>query len=139
MAIVVGNPLRGRKCPKCGVPNKLRARRCVVCGGMISKHLNQKVQMDGYTFDSKREANRYMELKMLEKMGQLRELIIHPRFELVVNGVNVCSYVADFEYRPNWQSESGRIVEDAKGKRTRDYILKKKLMAAIYNITVEEI
>jgi hypothetical protein len=141
MVVVARNFPRSRKCPKCGVANGPGTRHCMVCGAMISKHLNQKVRMDGFTFDSMREADRYLVLLMRQKIGEISGLKVHPRFLLRVNGEKICTYIADFQY---WECRSdimasSMVVEDPKGKRTRDYILKKKLMRAVYGIEIEEV
>jgi hypothetical protein len=97
--------------------------------------------MDGITFDSKREVTRYLQLLMRQKNGEISGLTVHPRFPMKVNNEKVCVYVADFQY---WACNSDLkgsclVVEDAKGKRTRDYILKKNLMKAVLGIDVREI
>jgi hypothetical protein len=97
--------------------------------------------MDGFTFDSGREVDRYLQLLMRQKMGEISGLKVHPRFQLKVNEGKVCTYVADFEY---WVCHSDikgscMVVEDAKGKRTRDYIIKKKLMLAVHGIEIKEV
>ena len=145
MAIVVRSMGVGRKCSKCGVANEIRARRCIVCGAVLSKYMNQKTRLDGYTFDSKKEANRYLQLLMMQKLGAICGLIVHPRFLLEVNGMKICKYIADFQYLASEFNAIGDIkggtmvVEDVKGKKTRDYVLKRKLMLAVYSIEVKEI
>lgn len=98
------------------------------------KYNNTKVCVDGFNFDSKREAHRYLELKMLEKEGVISDLLLQPRFELQEtfkkNGKTFRSivYNADFSYTYKGQT----IVEDSKGMRTKDYIIKKKLFEKKY-------
>jgi hypothetical protein len=97
--------------------------------------------MDGFTFDSGREVDRYLQLLMRQKMGEISGLTVHPRFLLKVNEEKVCTYIADFQY---WVCHSDikgscMVVEDAKGKRTRDYIIKKKLMLAVHGIEIKEV
>lgn len=98
-----------------------------------------KVQDDGFTFDSKHEHARYCQLKLLYQNGDITNLELHPRWELVVEGKKIGRYTADFRYVRNGQT----IVEDAKAKskaaRSRDYILRKKLVEALYNIVVTEV
>lgn len=101
-----------------------------------SKYGNKKVQFDGFTFDSNKEFRRYCQLKLMEKAGEIKNLKIHQRYPIYVNGMKVCSYESDFEYI---DSCGEKQVEDAKGFRTRDFILKKKLMLAAYNITIQEV
>ena len=93
-----------------------------------------RTQIDGYTFDSRKEARRYTELKQLIKGNVLEDLRIHPAFRIEVKGKMVCKYVADFSYMQN----GNFIVEDVKGVRTAVYQLKKKLMAAVWGIRIKE-
>lgn len=100
------------------------------------KYGNQKTEIDGITFDSKKEALRYQDLKLMEKAGEISELDRQVRFPLRVNRQEICCYIADFTYR---KRGGGTIVaEDTKGVRTRDYIIKKKLMKAIHGIEIQE-
>jgi len=100
----------------------------------VSKYGAVRTQADGYTFDSKREAERYAELKLLQRADGIGLLLVHPRFRLEVNGYHVGDYVADFQY-----IEGGaNIVEDVKGYKTPIYQLKRKLMWAIHKIAIKE-
>lgn len=107
------------------------------------KYGNKKTVLDGMEFDSKKEARRYAELKMLEKAGAISGLECQKKFELIPkqrdeNGkaVRNCEYVADFVYI---DAKTGQqVVEDVKGMKTKDYIIKKKLMLKVYGITVKE-
>lgn len=92
-------------------------------------------ELDGRTFHSAKEAKRYAELKLLARSGVISGLILQPKFDLVVNDVRVCRYVADFEYR-NQAGE--RIVEDCKGYLTEVYKLKRALMLAVHDIKILE-
>lgn len=94
---------------------------------MTSKYRAQPETIDGIKFASKREARRYGELKLLVRAHQITKLELQPRFPLIVNGKKVCTYVADFEYIEDGE----RVVEDVKGMRTRDYIIKRKLLMAL--------
>lgn len=107
-----------------------------------SKYGNKKVVLDGHIFDSQREANRYAELKLLERAGEISNLRLQVPFELIPaqrkrNGKveRSCKYIADFVYyrRGIW------VVEDAKGDRTDVYIIKRKLMLEKYGIEIEEV
>lgn len=139
MAIVAHE--KGRMCPECGFGNSQRSNRCVVCGHGLSKHRNVKVKLDGYTFDSKKEADRYLVLLMRQKMGEISGLEVHPRFKLEVDGGKVCSYCADFQYYVCHSDIKGAalVVEDVKGIKTAIYKLKKRLMKAILGIQIREI
>lgn len=102
------------------------------------KYKNEKTQVDGVWFDSKREARRYGELKLLERAGEIRNLRLQVVYDLVVYGRLVCRYRADFVYedrRLGW----AEVVEDAKGCRTEAYIIKRKLMLAVHGITIREV
>lgn len=99
------------------------------------KYGNRKTVVDGITFDSAKEAKRYGELKVLQRAGEITSLELQPRFPIVINGVKVCTYVADFYY----VDEIGSlVVEDCKGFKTREYILKRKLMKAVHGIDILE-
>ena len=102
----------------------------------MSKYHAVKTKLDGYTFDSKKEAARYQELKLLEQAGKITRLEIHPEYYLWVNSMQVCKYIADFRYIDC--EVGGQVVEDVKGVKTAVYRLKKKLMKAIYGIEVFE-
>ncbi len=118
-----------------------------------NKYKNKKVTIDGETFDSKREAKRYFELKTLESAGEIRDLkrqkrfmLILPQYEAVVDAKGKskqkciereCTYVADFVYHDAHTGEL--VVEDTKGVRTKDYIIKRKLMLLKYHIKIKEV
>lgn len=101
----------------------------------VNKFGAVKTVIDGITFASKHEAKCYSELKLLEKEGVITNLALQVSFDLCVNGMHVCKYVADFSYRIN----GNLFVADAKGYRTPVYRLKKKLMLAVYGIEVLEL
>ena len=95
----------------------------------LRKYNNVKTTIYGVTFDSKKEAGRYVELRMLLRQGAISDLETQPKFQLFVNGSKVSSYIADFRYfdvgKHQW------IVEDVKSKATKTplYRLKKKILA----------
>jgi hypothetical protein len=91
--------------------------------------------VDNITFDSIKEARRYQELKLLAKAGEIGKLELQPRFTITVAGEKICDYVADFKYQ-TWKGKT--VIEDAKGWKTPDYRLKKKLMKAVYKIEILE-
>lgn len=101
-----------------------------------SKYKNEKVVIDGTRFDSQKEANRYLDLLVLEKAGLIQDLHRQVRFELQPsykkNGKTVrpIYYVADFVYYDTFKGQ--KIVEDTKGYRTEIYKLKKKLFEFRY-------
>lgn len=92
-----------------------------------NKYSAKKTSVAGVTFDSRREADRYRGLLLLERSGAIRGLILQPAFEVVPKQKDerAVKYIADFQYV---DVETGKtIVEDVKGMRTRDYIIKRKL------------
>ncbi len=106
-----------------------------------SKYHNKKVQWRGEEFDSIREKNRYAELLLLQRTGQIRDLQRQTRFELIPTQKKPgektetkCSYIADFVYIENGQM----VVEDCKGFRTEVYKIKRKLMIEKYGIWIKE-
>lgn len=105
---------------------------------MGSKYRNVRTTVNGITFHSKREAKRYLELRLLETAGRISHLKLQERFPLIVNGIKVCSYVADFSYVEDQKGHPHPIVEDTKGVRTSIYRLKAKLMRACYDIKIRE-
>lgn len=108
----------------------------------MSKYLNKKTIIDGITFDSKREAKRYSELRLLERSGHIDTLTLQPKFTIFPSqrrddgkAERPCVYIADFMYREN----GAFVVEDVKGMKTPEYIVKRKAMLAIHGISVREI
>ena len=114
------------------------------CGGAIphkqnntkSKYSNKKVNIDGITFDSMKEANRYRELKLLEKVGEISNLVLQPvyvlleSFEYKGEKIRAIKYLGDFEYV---DSKTGsKVLEDTKGFKTKDYLIKVKLLKSKY-------
>lgn len=105
-----------------------------------SKYGNKKIEVDGIVFDSKKEAKRYGELRLLLKAGKIGLLRRQVEYKLEVNGEKVASYVADYVYFD--LSTGQEVVEDVKSTETRKlrvYRLKKKLMKSIYGITIKEV
>ena len=92
--------------------------------------------VDDIRFDSKAEARRYQELKLLERAREIRNLELQVTFPLVVNGVKIADYRCDFRYVNSFTGEM--VVEDVKGKIVQPYPIKKKLMKALYNIDIVE-
>ena len=100
-----------------------------------NKYRNVKTTIDGIKFDSKAEARRYTELKLLEKAGEITDLKLQPRFILQHSfkhkgkTIRAITYMADFQY-----SENGKeIVEDVKGVETAVFKIKKKMFLNIYD------
>lgn len=97
----------------------------------------KRTERGGIVFDSLKEANRFSELKLLERGGVIKDLELQPRYDVVINGHKICWYQADFRY---FDLEKGvQVVEDVKGMKTPVYRLKKKLVEALYPITITEV
>lgn len=123
----------------------------------MNKYHNKKVtSYDGIQHDSKKEARRWCELKLLQKAGKISELQRQVEFELIpaqyetyeryskkgeklADGMRTverkCCYIADFVYTENGQ----RVVEDTKGVKTKDYIIKRKLMLYVHHVKIREV
>lgn len=105
-----------------------------------SKYRNIKKAVHGILFDSTKEANRYLELAILQAAGDICDLEVQPELELIAsNGEIVGVYRADFSY---WDHRAGRrITEDVKSKITRTavYQLKKRLVRACHGIIITEV
>lgn len=117
-----------------------------------SKYGNRKAVRDGIKFDSEREAARFGELKVLRAMGKIRDLRLQVNFTLVegyktIEGKRIkpMVYCADFVYERATEPDCNgtvrwlREVEDAKGAKTKDYLLKKKLLQDKFGITIREV
>ncbi|MTI49471.1 MAG: DUF1064 domain-containing protein [Firmicutes bacterium] len=107
-----------------------------------NKFRAKKTTVDGITFDSKKEANRYCELKLLLKANEIKDLELQPKFVLQdkfkKNGKThrAISYVADFRYIDCTTGET--VVEDVKGMETKVFKIKKKLFEYKYsNLTLK--
>lgn len=107
-----------------------------------SKYGAVRTVVDGIIFASKREAARYSELKLLERGSVIRDLRLQPSFEIIpaieLDGKKQrpVRYLADFCY----MTEDGQIVyEDVKGHRTKEYILKRKLVKHVFGVEIKEI
>lgn len=124
----------------------------------MSKYHSRKVTVDGVTYDSTKEYRRFKELSLLERAGAIQNLQRQVKFVLVpaqrefcneiyTKGRNKgcfkpgkllekeCSYIADFVYIQNGKT----VVEDTKGFRTKDYIIKRKLMLWVHGIQIREV
>lgn len=112
-----------------------------------TKYRSQKITVDGITFDSVKEANRWQELRMLERAGEIRDLQRQVPFVVIPaqrdeNGKLIekeVRYVADFTYIE--KGKLTRTVEDVKSEatRTREYIIKRKLMLYRNGIRIREV
>ena len=120
---------------------------------MKSKYHSRKIERDGMTFDSIKEWRRWVELSLLEKAGTITGLERQVKFVLipaqrepdtigkrggVKKGKTIekeCAYIADFVYHENGE----KVVEDVKGFKTKDYILKRKMMLYFHGIRIREV
>lgn len=119
----------------------------------MSKYRSKKITKDGITYDSLKEYRRFCELSLLEKAGAITDLQRQVEFVLIpvqkeadtkgvrggiIKGKTIeraVKYVADFVYMENGK----KVVEDTKGVKTKDYIIKRKLMLWVHNIRIKEI
>lgn len=118
-----------------------------------NKYHNEKTDSLGIRFDSKKEARRYEALLLRLKAGEIRNLKLQRDFTLQEayttpegERVRAIRYRADFSYEelyPDTQQPAGwrAVVEDVKSRatRTREYIIKRKLMLEKYNIEIQEV
>lgn len=121
-----------------------------------NKYQSIKTCVNGIEFDSRKEARRYQELLLLERAGVIRDLKMQVKYVLIPaqyetyerygkNGQRLkdgqrllekeCAYIADFVYKENGKE----IVEDTKGVKTKDYIIKRKLMLFTHGIRIKEV
>ena len=122
-------------------------------GDIMSKYRSKKITQNGITFDSLKEYRRFCELSLLERAGQITDLHRQVKFVLIPaqyepdtigkrGGVKrgkllerEVSYVADFVYT----QDGKQVVEDTKGFKTKDYIIKRKLMLWVHGIRIKEV
>ena len=102
----------------------------------MSKYGAKRTEVDGVVFDSRGEARRYRDLTLAQAAGVIAGLELQVKYPLVVNGVKIADYVADFRYQENGQT----VVEDFKSPATITpvYRLKRKLMKALHDIDILE-
>ena len=106
----------------------------------MTKYRAKPVVIDGHRFDSKREAKRYGELKLLERAGEIENLELQPRYDVAINGRKICWYQADFRYTNCLEGQ--QVIEDVKSPATaknRLYRLKKKLVEALHDVRIVEV
>ena len=119
-----------------------------------AKYRNSKVTIGNDTYDSMKEYRRYLDLLALEKTGEIKELQRQVKYILIPaqrepdtigkrGGIhkgrlleNEVAYFADFVYT---DSSGETIVEDTKGIRTKDYIIKRKMMLYFHKIRIHEV
>lgn len=109
----------------------------------MSKYNAKKTTVDGITYDSRKEAQRAQELRLMLKAGIISNLREQVPYELIPAQKNeygkvierAVIYKADFVYDENGKT----VVEDTKGVRTKEYILKRKLLLYMYGIRIREV
>ena len=122
----------------------------------MSKYNSRKITRDGITYDSVKEYRRHCELLLLERAGAITDLDRQVNFELIPTQYETferygkrgqrlkdgkrcleqsCNYVADFVY----MQDGKKVVEDTKGVKTKDYILKRKMMLFFHGIKIKEV
>lgn len=111
----------------------------------MNKYHNRKViTSDGIEHASQKEANRWCELKLLERAGKIKDLQRQVKFTLIPTQYEdkklverECAYIADFVYL---NAEDGKmVVEDTKGFKTKDYVIKRKLMLYVHHVKIKEV
>lgn len=123
---------------------------------MKNKYSNIKTCVNGISFDSRKEARRYSELLLLQRAGTIRGLELQKKYVLIPAQYEIyerygkkgqrlqdgqrliekeCAYLADFVYEEDGET----IVEDTKGIKTKDYIIKRKLMLYVHGIRIKEV
>ena len=107
-----------------------------------SKYKNKKCEYNGIKFDSIKERNYYIKLENWQRLGIIKDLktqvpfVLIETFKLENKTYRQIKYIADFTYVDN---EGNYHVVDTKGFKTKEYLLKKKLMAWKYGIEIEEV
>lgn len=126
-------------------PPETEGRKETMAWRKGNKYNNTRAVLNGVQFDSKRELNRYTELKLLEKAGIIKDLRRQVKFQLLPSQKSkdgsyvlerAVHYIADFTYM---DEQGNMIVEDTKGVKTPDYIIKRKLMLYMNGIEIKEI
>ena len=102
-----------------------------------NKYFAKKTVAMGLKFDSRWEAERWGQLKSMERAGIVTQLERQIKYELSINDVKICDYIADFRYLLEEEDGLSKLViEDAKGILTPEFKLKKKMMKAIHGIDI---
>lgn len=110
----------------------------------MNKYHAKKIFADGQSFDSRKEYRRWCELKLVERAGEIGNLQRQVRFHLLPAQYDertgkcierAVDYIADFVY----ETDGFLVVEDVKGLKTRDYVLKRKMMLYMHGIRIQEV
>ena len=137
-----GDRRSGTPAPNREVAPAVRIRAPDAASSGTHKYRNKPT--DGY--HSKREARRAAALRLMQEAGQIRDLREQVEFLLIPRQTRPdgtaersCSYWADFTYDEWASGEWRRVVEDVKGMRTREYVLKRKLMLMVHGVAIREV
>jgi hypothetical protein len=124
----------------------------------MAKYKNKKVSVNGLKFDSVKEGKRYMQLLEKQQNGEISALQTQVKYVLIDSQYEFyerygkkgqklkdgrrlvereCAYIADFVYTDNRTGET--VVEDTKGFKTKDYLIKRKLMLYVHGIKIKEV
>ena len=112
---------------------------------VVNKYHNKKTVIDGIKFDSEKEGNYYLKLKMLEKVGKIRDLKLQVPFVLLETfkvddrTYRKTKYVADFTYLDDKDKLHVIDVKSEATRKDKTYQLKKKLLAWKYGLEIEEV
>jgi hypothetical protein len=101
---------------------------------VTNKYNAISTEVDGIRFQSRREAQRYVELRDAQARGEITGLERQVRYPIRVNDRHICAYLADFRYLRGAET----VVEDVKGYKTDVYKIKRKLVEALYSIKINE-
>jgi hypothetical protein len=114
-----------------------------------NKYKNTKIEIDNIKFDSIKEAKRYRELKLMEQAGEIKDLqmqvpyILQDSFKLGNKTYREIKYIADFTYMQKNKTSDIElwelVIEDTKGYKTKEYLLKRKMFAYKYQIEISEV
>lgn len=111
----------------------------------LTKYGAARTVVNGKAYDSRKEADRATELYLLQRSGEIRNLREQVTFELLpvqhgwYRSERPVKYIADFVYEENTGTGWQQVVEDVKGYRTKDYIIKRKLMLYQHGISIREV
>lgn len=98
----------------------------------MNKYGAKKTIIDGITFDSKRESQHYVHLKIREKAGEIYNLELQPVYQIIIGDMKICKVIPDFRY----VESNVTVVEDVKGMDTAISRLKRKLVKAVHGVDI---
>lgn len=101
----------------------------------MNKYGAKRTKIDGYLFHSKKEADHYLTLKILQRTGKITDLELQPVYPIVIAGKRICKVILDFRYKEVPSHEL--VIVDVKGHDTAMSKLKRKMVEAAYSIKVQ--